>query len=83
MPRIEAEIEAREARAATAISELAESIQDLAYYCQFRDVWHATQKEVLRAYRVLSGATAFYFGDDSPLIYEAPDTRFRPKEKTK
>ena len=81
MPRIEERIEVQEGLAEKAISKLAESIQDLAYYAEFQGVSIATQKEVLRAYRVLKPAVVFYRGDDHALVYAAPDSRFTSKEK--
>lgn len=81
MARIEEAIEVAEGLAEKAISELAELIQDLAYYAEFQGVRVETQKAVLRAYRVLKPAVVFYRGDNSALVYEAPDYKFKSKEK--
>ena len=77
MPRIEERIEVQEGLAEKAISKLAESIQDLAYYGEFQGIPVATQKEVLRAYRVLRQAVVFYRRDDHGLLYDAPDGKFK------
>lgn len=81
MPRIEEAIEIQEARVAKVICELAESIEQLCYLQDAQGISPSTVRELHRAYRVLHGATSFYFGQNSPLAWTAPDYKFRPKEK--
>jgi hypothetical protein len=81
VPRLDESIEVQEAHAATAISKLAESVEQLCYHQEAQGLPPTMVRELHRAYRVLHGATAFYFGENSPLVWTAPDHRFKSKEK--
>jgi hypothetical protein len=76
MSRLDEGIEVLEKLAAVEVTALADAIQDLALYAEFRGVPLVTQKSVLRAYRELRKATIFYRGTDHALLYEAPDGKF-------
>jgi hypothetical protein len=79
--RITEAIEPTEALAADAVKALAEDIQTLCYYQETQGVASATIKQLHKAYRVLQPIVEFYVGDESPLIWSAPDWKFKPKEK--
>lgn len=76
-------IEQRECEAAVALQGLAKFIQDVCYYKDAAGIPPATVKALHRAYRVLKRITEFYFGDNSGLLWNAPDTKFQPKTKGK
>lgn len=80
MPRIEiVGIEQAECRAARAITELADLIQDLAFYLEGQGIAADTLRAVAKAYRVLKPTTESYLGADSPLLWNAPEFRFQKK----
>ncbi len=80
MSRLTDAIAPVEAQAAGAVKTLAEDIQTLCYYQEAQGVVAATVKAAHKAYRVLKPVVEFYLGDDSPLIWDAPDWKFKPKE---
>ena len=80
MPRLAIGIEGRESDAAKAIEALAVDLQDLLYYGEGQLIERATVRELNRCYRVMRRAVIFY-REDHTLVYEAPDSRFKSKEK--
>ena len=82
MSRLALGIEPSELGAAAAIEALAVDLQDLLYYQEAQGIERATVRELNRCYRVMRRATILYRGEgESPLVYEAPDYKFKPKEK--
>lgn len=82
MARLAQGVEPAEISAALAIRALAEDLQDLLYYHGADGVAPGTVKELNRVYRVMKRAVIFYEGEgEHSLIYEAPDGKFKPKEK--
>jgi hypothetical protein len=79
MRRIDDSIEKAERTAAEAINKFASHLEDSCYLCPA--ALPATQKAVLRAFRVARQVLIFYHGDDHGLVYEPPDFRFKPKRK--
>jgi hypothetical protein len=77
MPRSEDGIEPSEAAAAVAILKLAELIEQVCYHQEAQGVPQATVRELHRAYRATQAATTFYFGESSPLVWTAPDYKFK------
>jgi hypothetical protein len=77
MSRLDLGVEPAEREAAAAISKLAESIEEVCYHLDAQDVPPATIKALHRAQRILKPATEFYFGDESPLVWEPPDYKFK------
>lgn len=68
-----------ERHAAWAISELAESIQDVCYYAEKPGLPTATLKSLHRCYRVLKPFVVWFYGDDNRLTFDPPNGRFQPK----
>jgi hypothetical protein len=79
MSRTEENIEPAEAAATVAICKLAEACEALAYLHDFQGTPTATKKAVLKAYRVLKSVVEYHMGENSPLIWSAPDYRFTKK----
>jgi hypothetical protein len=73
-------ITASEGKAAFAILHLAASLQDAAYYCP-DGIALATIRALHKAYRVLK-PIALYYHQDHGLLWDPPDTRFKPKGKS-
>ena len=80
MPHINAGINVVEGRAAFAILHLAQAIQDVCYYCP-DGVAPATIRALHKAFRVLAPIALFYH-EDHGLVWNPPDTRFKPKGKS-
>jgi hypothetical protein len=68
--------------AAGAVDALASDIEDLLLYQEAEGIDADTVRELNRAFRVVRKAAIFYHGEgEHRLIYEAPDFKFRSKEK--
>jgi hypothetical protein len=80
MSRLAMGVEDSELDAAKAIEALAVDLQDLLYYGEGQLIERATVRELNRCYRVMRRAVIFY-REDHTLVYEAPDSRFKSKEK--
>jgi len=78
MSRLALEPGILEKKAALAVSETAEEIQQLCYYLECYGVPPATVRALHKAYRVFKDAVDFY-GGDNPLVWTAPEFKFRPK----
>jgi hypothetical protein len=71
-----------ELKAAGAVDALASDIEDLLLYQEAEGIDAETVRELNRVFRVLRKAAIFYHGEgEHGLIYEAPDFKFRPKER--
>jgi hypothetical protein len=82
MPRIDEAIEPTvEGAAASAVTALAEDIEQLCYRQEAQGIPAATVKALHKAYRVLKPIVEYYHGDDSPLVWAAPDWRFKKEQK--
>jgi hypothetical protein len=81
--RITVEIERDEVIAANSALALAGDIETLCYNLDSQGIPPATVKVLHRAYRVLKPICDMYFGEDCPLLWEAPSYKFQPKAKAK
>jgi hypothetical protein len=71
-----------ELKAAGAIDELASDIEDLLLYQEAEGIDAGTTTECNRAFRVLRRAAISYHGEgEHGLVYQAPDYRFKAKER--
>ncbi len=77
--RTELGLEVSETAAAVSIVELAELIQDVCYDHDSQGVAADTIKALHKAFRVAKQATIFYWGTNHPLVWDAPEFRFKPK----
>jgi hypothetical protein len=78
--RLALQVETSEHRAAESACDLSEYIETLCYSLDCQGIPEGTVRALHKAYRVLKPITEFYFGDDSPLIWDAPTGRFAKKE---
>jgi len=78
VPRLTDGINVLEHRAAVALLKVAEAIEQACYYSE-QPIPDVTRRALHKTYRVLKPTAAVYYGDNLPLVWDAPDFKFRKK----
>jgi hypothetical protein len=78
-----ADREFRACGGAEALLDLASNIEHLCYNLDGMDTPAPTIQALHKVQRVLKPTIEWYYGDESPLVWDPPSMKFQPKAKAK